>query len=362
MLGVVAVLTLSGGTFAGLGVGTASAGRSETGTTAAGPAQPGVTTVTTPTIPAAALPGHNRPVVALGDMNTPEQFIIGQLYQLALEQEGYTVTLSRNVGPAHVAQLALQDGTLDIYPDYLGKWNSYVAHLHTRFQTLSASYKAASAYAKKHGFVLLKPTPFSDTSGLAVTSEYAQENHITSIPDLTRGTGVIIGVPLEFESATHGLSALARAYHLHPTTGRCLTGACAFIQQINDIGSQYGWLSSGGVQVAFSYTTDPELTGPEFRELRDPKHVFGFGNVVPVTTSQVLKAEGPAFKRTIERVDALLTTQAVRGLNSEYSVGRHDPTPIAEQFLEGNGILPPSQYAAVTTTTSSPLTTTTTAP
>jgi osmoprotectant transport system substrate-binding protein len=358
IVGVAAALTLMGGLLAGLGAGTASAGRSGagTGSTQTAPGVPGVTTVTTPTLPAADLPGYNRPVIKLGDMNTPEQFILGQLYQLALEQQGYTVEISRNVGSPDVRTAALKDGSLDVYPEYLDQWNSYVAHLHHRFQTLKGSYAAGSAYARTHGFVMLKPTPFSDTGGFAVTSEYAQQNHIRSLADLTHGPGIIIGVPIEFQNEVHGLPALARAYHLRP--GLAAPNSRWYVQPI-DIGFQYYWLSSGKVQAAFSDTTDPQLTGPGFRELQDPKHVFGFGNAVPVTTKRVLRLEGPDFKRTIDRVDALLTTEAMRGLNAEYSIGRHLPTPIAQQFLEGNGLLPPSQYAPVTTTTTSAVTTAT---
>ena len=71
----------------------------------------------------------------------------------------------------------------------------------------------------------------------------------------------------------------------------------------------------------------------------------------PVTTRHAMRAEGKVFKRTLERVDALLTLQAMRGLNAEYQLGRHDPAQIATQFLEGNGILPPARYAPVPTTT-----------
>jgi osmoprotectant transport system substrate-binding protein len=337
-----AALTLSAGLIAGLDAGTASAGHSGTtgSSTATVPTQPAVTTVTTPTTPATG-PGYNKRTVQLGDMNTSQQFVLGQLYKLALEQKGYTIALTRNVGAIHVAQTALKEGSLDLYPNYLGEWNSRVAHLHRRFQTLSASYGAGKFYARKHGFVLLKPTPFSDTSGLAVTSEYAQQNHVRSIPALARGTGIIIAAPLEFETGPDGLPALANAYHLHPV-----------VQGI-DVGSQYLWLESGNVQAAYVDTTDPKLASPEFRELQDPKHVFGFGNVVPVTTPKVLANEGPAFKRTINSVDALLTLRAIRGLDYEVIVEHHDPTAVARQFLEGNGILPPIVYAPVPTSTGS---------
>ncbi len=247
-------------------------------------------------------------------MNTPQQFVIGQLYKLALQQQGYTVSLSRNVGIIKVAQYALTERTLDLYPNYLGVWNSRVAHLHQRFKTLSASYAAARGYAHAHGFVLLKPTPFSDTWGLAVTSEYAQQNHVRSIPELAHGTGIIIAAPLEFETGPDGLPALAKAYHLYPG---CVQGI--------DVGSQYLWLQSGNVQAAWVDTTDARLGRTGFRELQDPKHVFGFGNVVPVTTPRALRREGPMFKQTIDEVDALLTLRAIRGLDYEASVERHNP-------------------------------------
>jgi osmoprotectant transport system substrate-binding protein len=338
-------LALSAGVFVGLDTGTASAGHARTaaGTkTATVPTQPAVTTVATPTTPAAQLPGYGRPTVLLGDMNTPQQFVLGQLYKLALEQQGYTVALSRNVGITKVAQQALRDGTLDLYPNYLGEWNSRVAHLHQRFKTLSASYAAGKAYARTRGFRLLKPTPFSDTSGLAVTSQYARQNHVRSIPELAHGTGIIIAAPLEFETGTDGLPALAEAYHLNP----------GVVKEI-DVGSQYMWLESGNVQAAYVDTTDARLSRPGFRVLKDPKHVFGFGNVVPVTTSKVLAAEGPVFKETIDRVDALLTLRAIRGLDYEASVSRHDPADIAREFLQGYGILPATVYVPVGAATGS---------
>lgn len=342
--GLAAALALSAGLIAGLGAGTASAGHARTaaGTlTATIPTPPAVTTVATPTRPATGLPGYKKPTVLLGDMNTPQQFVIGQLYKLALEQQGYTVSLNRNVGVSHTAQKALEGRTLDLYPNYLGVWNSRVAHLHQRFKTLSASLAAGRFYARAHGFVLLRPTPFSDTWGLAVTSEYAQQNHIRSIPELARGTGIVIAAPLEFETGLDGLPALAKAYHLHPLVQGIL------------VGPQYMWLESGNVQAAYVDTTDPSLARPGFRVLRDPKHVFGFGNVVPVTTPAVLTAEGPMFEQTINRVDALLTLRAIRGLDYEAGVSRHEPADIAREFLQGYGIVPPTVYESVPTATGS---------
>jgi glycine betaine/choline ABC-type transport system substrate-binding protein len=298
--------------------------------------QPVVTVVNPPPVGTRRLPGTGRPPIELGDLASPQQFIIGQLYQLALQHEGYTIYLTRNVGVPAIRTAAVLHGTLDIYPESLGEWNSAIAHLHRRFATVRAAYRAASAYARSHGFVLLPPTPFSSTSCLAVLAQYAQAGHVHSLPQLARVGGVILGVPAEFAYINDGLPALERAYHLRP----------GYVQSIG-IGLQYWWLDSGNVQAAYCNTTDPQLSGPDYVALSDPKHIFGHGNIVPVTTPRVLRREGPVFARTIERVDRLLTLRAMRGLNAEYSLSHDSSTAIAYQFLEGNGILPPSRFAPV---------------
>ena len=354
---VSATVALAAGVLAGCGAGsggqTATSSTSTGGTTATAAAitQPVVTAVTTPTVPAKDLPGTGKPVVHLGDMNTQEQFIIGQLYQVALQHLGYTVYLNRNVGGSFSERVpALQHGTLDIYPEYLGEWNSSIAHLHRRFRTLAASYAAGERYARRHGLRLLPPTPYSYTSCVAVLSQYAAENHVYSIPQLARGPGIILGASAVLQVIADGLPRLEHVYHLHP----------AYVQPIS-VGLQYWWLNTGDVQAAFCNTTDPLLKSPRYVMLADPKHVFGYGNVVPVTSRRVLKAEGPAFARTIERIDSLLTLEAMRGLNAEIELGGHNPTNIAYQFLAGNHvIIPPARYAPVPTTTTATSATTNT--
>lgn len=351
-----AALALGVGLLAGCGAGTVSSGSSSppvsatssATVTTATLAEPVVTAVTTPAQGSQRLPGTGKPVVHLGDMNTEEQFIIGQLYEVALAHEGYTVYLDRNVGgPWSERVPAMQHNNLDLYPEYLGEWNSRIAHLHHRFRTLAAAYAAGQRYARRKGLRLLPPTPYSNTSCVAVLSQYAKENHVSSIPELARGPGVIFGVSPVLQVQADGLPRLERGYHLHP----------AYVQPIGNT-LQYWWLNSGNVQAALCATTDPLLDSPKYVELADPRHVFGYGNVVPVTTRRVIKAEGPVFLHTIEQIDSLLTLRAMRGLNSEIELGGHDPTNIAYQFLAGNRvIIPPDRYAPVPTTTTSSETT-----
>jgi osmoprotectant transport system substrate-binding protein len=105
------------------------------------------------------------------------------------------------------------------------------------------------------------------------------------------------------------------------------------------VGDQYAALDHGTVQAADVNTTDGQLVGGDYTLLRDPRRVFGFGQVVPVVSARVLRLEGPAFAATVNRVSALLTTPVIRRLNAAVDVYHRDPTVVAKQFLQAYGLL-----------------------
>ena len=76
---------------------------------------------------AAALPGNGKPTFMLGDKNFPEEYILGDLYQQALEAKGYTVKLKPNLGSTEIAWKALQSGQIQAYPEYDGTLLANVA-------------------------------------------------------------------------------------------------------------------------------------------------------------------------------------------------------------------------------------------
>jgi osmoprotectant transport system substrate-binding protein len=276
-----------------------------------------------------ALPGTGKPLVTIGDKNFTEQFVLGELYRQALTAEGYSVVLNRNIGPTEVTIPALESGRLDMYPEYLGTWDSTVAGYKVQFRSAHSTYRAGQRYALAHGLQLLEPTPFSDTNAVGVTRTYAVANDLRSLTDLNRVAPTLtFGAPPQFQQDPTGLPALEQTYGFVPATFKPL-----------DIGAQYQALDNGAVQAAVVNTTDGQLAG-DYTLLRDPRHVFGWGNVVPVVSTKVLLAEGPAFEATIDRVSALLTTGVMRRLNAAVDVSHQDPALVAKQFLQSRGVIP----------------------
>jgi osmoprotectant transport system substrate-binding protein len=288
-------------------------------------AQDSAATTTAPVF----LPGTGRPPVTIGDKNFTEQFILGELYGQALSAQGFTVTLNKNIGSTQVTTQALGNGQLDMYPEYVGTFDSAVASDSEIFRTEHDAFAAAQGYAVAHGLRLLRPTPFSDTDAIAVLSSYGAEHHLRLIADLGKLESTLtLGAPLQFAGSQTGLLGLQAAYGVTP----------AHVQPLA-IGLQYQALQNGSVQAADVFTTDGQLASGEYQLLRDPDRVFGFGNVVPVVTQGALLAEGPAFARTIDSVSAQLTTSAMRQLNADVSLYNMSPAAAARQFLLARGLL-----------------------
>ena len=295
-------------------------------------ASPRPTTTTesaeTTTVPV-FLPGTGRPPVTIGDKNFTEQFVLGELYSQALTAQGFAVSLNKNIGSTQVTAQALQDGQLDMYPEYVGTFDADVANDPQVFTSVRQAFAVAQRYAAAHGLRLLRPTPFSDTDAIAVLATYGAEHHLRVIADLRRvQSGLTLGAPPQFADSQSGLLGMQSVYGVTP----------AHVAPVA-IGLQYQALQNDSVQAADVFTTDGQLASGQYQLLRDPARLFGFGNVVPVVTQSVLLAEGPAFARIIDEVSAELTTPAMRQLNADVNIYNMTPANAARQFLLARGLL-----------------------
>jgi osmoprotectant transport system substrate-binding protein len=290
---------------------------------------PTTATSTTPATP----PGKGKPAIVIGDKNYTEQFVLGELYYEALQAQGFSVSLDQNIGINQSRMKQLQSGEITMYPEYLNVWNQEIAGDTRHFKTVRAAYRAAANYANTHGLELLAYTPFSDTSGIAVTQTFAQQNGLGGLDDLAAlATNLTLGGPPQLQQdPTTGLPTLERTYHFSPS---------AVTYKSLEIGNQYKALDQGTVQAAYANTTDGEFTTGNYTLLADPGRVFGIGNVVPVVSAKMVAEEGPAFVATIDRVSALLTLPVIREMNALVDLAGETPAGVASRFLADHGLIP----------------------
>ena len=60
------------------------------------------------------------PTIVVGSKNFTEQYILGNMYAQALEANGFDGETKLDLGSEQIADKALQDGQIDLYPEYTG--------------------------------------------------------------------------------------------------------------------------------------------------------------------------------------------------------------------------------------------------
>src|SRR3954470_22863395 len=113
-------------------------------------------------------PKPHGPTITIGTKNFTEQFILGELYRQALEAHGFRVRLKSDIGSSEIVDRALVAGSLDMYPQYIGRGLSELAGDRKRPSSRKDAYTRAKAFEERRGFSLLAMTPFSDQNALAV--------------------------------------------------------------------------------------------------------------------------------------------------------------------------------------------------
>ena len=279
-------------------------------------------------------PGASKPAVTLGSKNFTEALILGQLYAQALQAEGFTVRLKENIGPTEVIDPGLLNGSINLYPEYIGEIITTLTNIAYGAggavgtapappDSWQQAYEQAARFEDRRGFTLLQPTPFQNHDDLAVTKAFAAKYHLTTLGQL-KGLGPLkYGAYQPEQTRYEGLVGLQQAYGL---------GNLQFVPMTQGA-PVYAALDSGQIQVAGVFTTDPQLRNGKYVVLTDPKNIFGYQNVAPVVSKGVLKAEGPAFAQTLNAVSSHLTLPAMQQLNAAVVLGHQTPAAAARQFL-----------------------------
>ena len=267
--------------------------------------------------------------LTLGTKDFTEQFLLGELYEQALAARGYKVTLRKDIGSTEVIDTQLTSGQIDAYPEYLGVAVTVVAGEADAGSSAAETYRLATDYYAQRGQALSEQTPFENVDAIATTQLFAQQQRLTSLPDLRRLPSFTLGARPEFADRVQGLAGLQRVYGLTNAEFKPI-----------EIGAQYQSLDKGDIDAANVFTTDGQLAGGNYRLLEDPQRLFGFQHVALVINQDTLeRLGGDRFMTVINAVNRRLTTSAMIEMNRDVDLEGQDEALVAERFLTGVGLL-----------------------
>jgi osmoprotectant transport system substrate-binding protein len=255
-----------------------------------------------------------RPTIQLASFDFPESEVLGELYGQALRHHGYPVELVVQLGAREVVAPALEQGKVDMVPEYLG---SALNFLNDRDRVATSDpglthARLEQAFAPR-GVSVLAYAPAQDRNGFVVSGDMARRRGLEKLSDLAPMAGQLtLGGPPECPQRPLCLQGLQDVYQLHFARFEAMPSRAVTADA----------LETGEIDVGMIDTTDPRLAEGDLVQLEDDRRLQPADNVVPVVRREVVDAYGPALVRLLNAVSAPLTTAELRRLNRQVAEGQ----------------------------------------
>ena len=279
----------------------------------------------------AAADADARPVrIATKPMT--EQYILGEMLGLLIEQAGYEVEITKGVGGGTSnIHPAMESGSFDLYPEYTSSgWVMVLDHPAGEIADDEMLTQLRKEYQEKFDMDWLGLYGFNNTYTVAVRGDTAKQYNLQNTSDLAAAAGSLtFGGNPDYIERADGFGALCDTYGLQ-------------FQNVMDIdiGLKYQALAGGEIDVTNAYTTDAQLANPEtdLVTLADDKHLQVNYFCSTVVRRQALE-EFPGLEEALMQMDGLLSEKEMASLNYQVEVEGVDEQKAARDFLIGKGLL-----------------------
>jgi osmoprotectant transport system substrate-binding protein len=268
--------------------------------------------------------GSGGEEIIIGSADFSESQLIATIYSLALQDAGVEVKEQFNIGSREVYIAALQDGSIDLIPEYSG---ALLKHFDAESKaSTSEDVVTELAETLPEGIEMFEISEAQDKDILAVTEETAEQYDLTTISDLEPiASDLILGGPAEWATRVNGVVGLRDVYGLEFKGFASLDAGGPLTMTA---------LLNGQIQVADVFSTDPALTANNLVALEDDKSLFAAENVVPVISSA---KSSDTVQETLDAVSAALTTEALIEMNGKAAEGT-SLNDIARDWLDSVGL------------------------
>lgn len=263
--------------------------------------------------------------ISIGAAGFAESEIIAQIYAQALEANDIAVDFKGQIGQRDVYIAALDDGSIDLIPEYSGNLLQF-------FDDSSDARTSDEVFAALQEVVpdnleVLNQAEAEDKDSYNVTQEFSEANGVTSLADLAGiDVPLIIGGNPELAERPYGPIGLTEVYGVD-------AARITFVP-ISDSGGPLTTqaLVDGTVNIADIFSTTPSIEEFGFVTLEDPENLILPQNVLPLITADKASAE---VAEVLDAISAELTTQDLIELNAlNQGDEKLSPEALAKDWLD----------------------------
>jgi glycine betaine/choline ABC-type transport system substrate-binding protein len=264
--------------------------------------------------------GSKAHLIRVGSKNFTEQVVLGEIVAQHLENRLHEkIARSLNLGGTLLAQQALLNREIDVYPEYSGTALAMVLKA-PRNTDLRAEY------SRRFHLAWLDPLGIDNGFAMVVRGADARKQGLKSLSDASK-TGWALGVGYEFEQRADGLAALKSVY------GFQVKGS----PKTMDLGLLYKAIEQGQVDMIAANATDGVLSKMDLTILDDDKHAFPSYEVSLVAREALLN-ERPEVRTALNELSGKFNNSKMRELNYHVDVEHAGVPAVADAFLREAGL------------------------
>jgi osmoprotectant transport system substrate-binding protein len=277
--------------------------------------------------------GSAKPDIRIGSDGFYESKLVAEMYAQVLEADGYKVTRNLGIGARQVRQPALEQGQIDLSPEYVGSGLGYYDAAAPTGDG-PTNREALAKVLKDKGISVFAISPGEDTNAAVVRQDTADQYSLTKMSDLAAVQDDLKwGLPPDCDANPLCKGALESYGITYPPAQREALAACdaPIAEALKNKGVDFAWLCS----------TQPAIAQNGFVALEDDKNTQPAENMTAIVRDDYLAKVGDAkaFQALLDKVTALLTTETLTELGVKVAVDQQSEADVAKAFLTENALL-----------------------
>lgn len=277
--------------------------------------------------------------VVVSSKLSSESAMIGQMIRMLLNAAGIETVDRTTLGATYVVRKALVAGQIDIYVEYTGNAGFFFnLPSDPAWKDLRKGYELGSKldYAANR-IVWLTPANASNAWALAVRSDVAGVNHLTTMSDFAKwvsaGGKVVLACSAEFANA-------GTLRSLETTYGFTMRSDQLIVLAGGETSATIGAAArqTNGTNTAMVYGTDGNVLAANLKIMEDDKHAEPIYAPVPMVREAVLKAN-PQIAQIVKPLMESFSRDSLQQLNARVQINGESTMAVAEDYLKSKGFL-----------------------
>jgi len=278
--------------------------------------------------------GAETKKIVVGAKDFTEQYVLGNLISLLLQENGFKVEEKFGTAAA-ITRAALISGQIDVMPDYTGTASAvYFKYPEKINDPVELYERVKKDDLEQNNMIWIGRTSFNNTYALAIKKDIIEEmgTSISSLTDYVNKNPekVLFAVNHTFyEREYDGIFAMAKFYGMNIIRKNV---------KPMDTGLTYEAIDRNQVDVAMVFGTDAKLKKFNLHVLEDDKNFFPIYNVSIVIRKEILD-KYPEIEKILLPITELIDTETMINLNYEVDGDGKPAEIVAKEFLREKGLI-----------------------